>query len=232
MPSLTTLVSSLSEYDRQQRVADMLGNSRGLNLTGEHVRKAARDLAANCTLYGYGYTQFAAKKLQTQIQTALNIFKLSDFQAAWGVQSAWQAVQRIMSQEFQKTPNIVKQTTLAQSGKKILDLVAKNADAWSAVSNNPLFQVADQEGSDITEEDRKQFMRHAEYILAVQGNSDAEVTAAAAPKPTDAIASIPSMNGGGVGGNGHNADIAGQIQQMLSQNQTPSPDQLRKMIGV
>ena len=75
-------------------------------------------------------------------------------------------------------------------------------------------------------------MRHAEYILAVQGNSDAEVTAAAAPKPTDAIASIPSMNGGGVGGNGHNADIAGQIQQMLSQNQTPSPDQLRKMIGV
>jgi hypothetical protein len=238
MTTLTSFVSSLSEYDRQQRVADMLGNTRGLSLTGEHVRKVGRDLAANCTLFGYGYTQFAAKKLQTQIQTALNIFKLSDFQAAWGVQTAWQAVQRIMSQEFHKIVNINKQTTLAKSQKALLDLVADHADAWSGVSGRPLFDVV---GSgiersftkgDISDDERIKFTRNAEFILAVQGNSDAEVTAAAAPKPTEAIASIPSLDGSAAPTNGHNADIAGQIQQMLSQNQTPNPDQLRKMIGV
>jgi len=229
MDNLMGFVSSLSEYDRQQRVADMLGQPRALNLTGEHVRKAGRDLGAACTLYGYGYTQFGAKKLQTQIQTALNIFKLPDFQAAWGVQGAWQAIQRIMSQEFQKTPNVVKQRTLAESGKAILDLIASNSGAWSGTSGNPLFQI-DGAAGDISDPDRLAFMRHAEFIIAVSGTSDADVSANAAPKDTPAIATIPSLDGSSA--NGKNADVAGQIQAMLNQNQTPTPDQLRKLIGV
>lgn len=229
MDGLMGFVSSLSEYDRQQRVADMLGQPRALNLTGEHVRKAGRDLGAACTLYGYGYTQFGAKKLQTQIQTALNIFKLPDFQAAWGVQGAWQAIQRIMSQEFQKTPNVVKQRTLAESGKAILDLIARNSTAWSGTSGNPLFQVNGAKG-DISEGDRLDLMRHAEFIIAVSGTSDEDVKSNAGPKDTPAIATIPSLDGSSA--NGKNADVAGQIQAMLSQNQTPTPDQLRKLIGV
>ena len=117
-------LSALSEYDRQQRVADLLGNTRGLSLTAEHVRKAGRDLAANATLYGYGYTQFSAKKMQHQIQTALNLLKLPDIQQAWGVQSAWQVVERVSTQEFHSTPNVVKYRTMAESGKAVLDTVA------------------------------------------------------------------------------------------------------------
>ncbi|HEX9538237.1 MAG TPA: hypothetical protein VGA04_08710 [Streptosporangiaceae bacterium] len=235
-PLFQRLLSSLSEYDRQQRVADLLGNQRGLSLTGEHVRKAGRDLAANCTLFGYGYTILGAKKLQHQLQTCINILKLPDVQQAWGVQSAWQVVERVSSQEFHTTPNIVKCVTMAESTKKILDLIAKNVDAWSATSDVPLFLVPGQEalGSDISEIDRIQFMRQTEYWLAVNGIKDAQVAQDSQPTDTPAISSIPSMDGtGGTGGgNGHSADLSNQIQQMLNQGQTPSPEQLRKMVGI
>jgi hypothetical protein len=229
-------ISALSEYSRQQRVADLLGNGRALNITGEHVRKAGRDLAANCTLYGYGYTQFGAKKLQQHIQTALNILKLPDIQQAWGVQSAWQVVERVSSQEFKTTPNVVKYRTLAESGKRILDLVAKNSAAWSSISDKPLFptpttngSLNGAQGSDISAADQYQFMRHAEYLLAVKGTKDAEVLQSSQPSDTATSPSIPSLDG--ASGATGTPDIAGQIQQMLQQGQL-TPDQVRHMAGI
>lgn len=227
------LLSALSEYDRQQRVADLLGNQRGLSLTAEHVRKAGRDLAANATLYGYGYSQFSAKRLQHHIQTTLNVLKLPDIQQAWGVQSAWQVVERVSAQEFHSTPNVVKYRTMAESGKAILDLVAGNASAWNAVTGKPLFPdpANPDQGSDITKDDQDAFIRHTEYWLAVNGIKDAQVVQGAEPADTAATPSIPSLDGTGPG-NGHGADLTSQLQQMLNQGQTPSPEQLRKMVGI
>jgi hypothetical protein len=261
-------LSALSEYQRQQRLADLLGNQRGLSLTGEHVRKAGRDVGANCTLFGYGYTQFAARRIQHHIQSAMTILKLVDVQQAWGVSNAWQVVERVSSQEFKVTPNVVKYRTMAESGKKILDLVASNSAAWSASSNKPLFQepgaaqpapapavdvvgrvqrmvrdgqplslaqlrqmVGSSSGSsDISPEDQATFLRHTEYWLAVNGVQDQTVAQSAQPSETAYAPSIPSIDGTASGA--ANADIAGQIQHMLQQGQTPSPDQLRQMVGV
>jgi len=255
-------LSALSEYDRQQRVDDLLKNGRGLTLNAEHIRKAGRDLAANCTLYGYGYTQFAAKRLQLHIQAALNLLKLPDIQQAWGVQNAWQVIERVSSQEFHTTPNVVKYRTMAESGKKILDLVAAYPSAWTSTSDKPLFADPQNEVSallvavtmqvnpalapahalaapggaaapqgitpDIDADGKAQFMRHTEYWLAVNGIKDQAVADSAQPADTASTPSIPSMDGS----NGSSPDLAGQIQQMLQQGQTPSPDQLRKMVGI
>jgi len=228
------LLAALSEYDRQQRVADLVGKPRGLALTAEGVRKVGRDTASNATLYGYGYSQFSAKRLQHHIQTALNILKLTDIQQAWGVQSAWQVVERVSAQEFHSTPNVVKYRTMAESGKAILDLVAKNAGAWNAVTGNPLFpdpENPDQQ-SDITKADQDSFIRNTEYWLAVNGIKDAQVAQGAEASDTTATPSIPSMDGSIGAGNGHSADLSNQLQQMLNQGQTPTPEQLRKMVGI
>jgi hypothetical protein len=228
-------LAALSEFHRQQRVADLLGNSRSLSLTGEHVRESGRRLAANATLFGYGYTQFAAKRLQMHIQSALNILKLPDIQQAWGVQSAWQVVERVSAQEFRTTSNVVKYRTMAESGKKILDLVAKHASAWSAISDRPLFPTGaffggeGPEPSDINATDEAQFMRHTEYLLAVGGVRDEDVLQSSQLRDTVAAPSIPSLDGTATPGGG---DIAGQIQNMLQSGQTPSPDQLRHMVGI
>jgi hypothetical protein len=225
-------LAGVSEFQRQQRLGDLLGNNRALSLTGEHVRKAGRDLAANCTLYGYGYTQFAAKKLQQHIQTALNILKLQDVQQAWGVNNAWQVVERVSSQEFKATPNVVKYRTMAESGKKILDLVAKNSGAWSTTSNNPLFPDPNSPDapSDINNDDATALFRHTEYVLAVKGVQDQQVVQSSQPTDTSIAPSIPSLDGLATGS--ANADITGQIQKMLQQGQTPNADQLRQMVGV
>ncbi|MEA2588134.1 MAG: hypothetical protein QOH66_1061 [Actinomycetota bacterium] len=228
-------LAALSEFHRQQRVADLLGNSRSLSLTGEHVRESGRRLAANATLFGYGYTQFAAKRLQMHIQSALNILKLPDIQQAWGVQSAWQVVERVSAQEFRTTSNVVKYRTMAESGKKILDLVAKHSSAWSAISDRPLFPTGPffggegPEPSDINATDEAQFMRHTEYLLAVGGVKDEDVLQSSQLRDTVAAPSIPSLDGTATPGGG---DIAGQIQNMLQSGQTPSPDQLRHMVGI
>jgi hypothetical protein len=227
-----SFLSALAEYNRQQSAANLLGNSRALSLTAENVRKKGRDLAANCTLYGYGYTQFAAKKLQYHIQTSLNILRLPDVTSAWGVQSAWQVVERVSSQEFKATPNIVKYRTMAESGKKILDLVASNSSAWSAISNNPLFNPdpvnTPNAPCDISPDDQSQLMRHTEYWLAVNGVKDQDVVQSSQPSDTAVSPSIPSLDGAVAGG----GDIAGQIQNMLQTGQTPTPDQLRHMVGL
>jgi hypothetical protein len=224
-------LSSLAEYNRQQATAALLGNNRALSLNAEGVREAGRRLAANCTLFGYGYTQFAAKKLQQHVQTVLNILKLPDIQNAWGVQSAWQVVERVSSQEFKTTPNVVKYRTMAESGKRVLDLVAQNASAWTATTDNPLFAdgTNDDSNVDIKNTDRDQLMRHTEYWLAVNGVKDMDVAARSQPSDTAYSPSIPSLDGTGTA---TGADLAGQIQNMLQSGQTPSADQLRHMVGI
>ena len=223
-------LSSLAEYNRQQATAALLGNNRALSLNAEGVREAGRRLAANCTLFGYGYTQFAAKKLQQHIQTVLNILKLPDIQNAWGVQSAWQVVERVSSQEFKTTPNVVKYRTMAESGKAVLDLVAQNASAWTATTGNPLFGDGTEDSSpDISAADQAQLMRHTEYWLAVNGVKDMDVAARSQPSDTAVSPSIPSLDGTGTA---TGADLAGQIQNLLQSGQTPSADQLRRMVGI
>jgi hypothetical protein len=226
-------LSSISEFQRQQRIADLLGNQRGLTLTAEGVRSNGHDVGGNASLFGFGSTQFVARRLQRDIQTALNILKLPDIQQAWGVNNAWQVIERVSAQEFKVTPNVVKYRTMADSGKRILDVVAKNASAWSAISNNQLFSDPNSEGDtgDISKADQQILFRHTEFWLAVNGVQDQQIVQNSQPVESGYAPSIPSLDGV-AGGGGGSADIAGQIQRMLQQGQTPSADQLRQMVGV
>jgi hypothetical protein len=134
-------IASLAEYDRQQRVADVVGGQRtsALTLTGEAVRQAGRNLAANCTLYGWGGTPFAARRLAKQIQTSLAILNASDLQAVLGVDGPWKMIERISTEYWGASPNLVKYRTLAESSRIILNVVATYANIWSGSTGNPLF---------------------------------------------------------------------------------------------
>jgi hypothetical protein len=235
-------LSSLSEYDRRQRIADVIGNQRqrSLSLTGEHVRKAGRDLAANCSLYGYGYTHFAARRLNQHIVTALGILKLSQIQNAYGVSTPWQVIERVAA-ERHMVPNVVRYRTMAEAGKQILDLVAKYAAAWTSTSGNLLFADVNApvvqvppparfalgaQGPDIPPEDQDRFMRLTEQWLAVTGTKDQQVELASQPEETPAGPSIPSFASNGASSNG----AIEQLQKLVSSGQAPSLDQLRQLL--
>jgi hypothetical protein len=135
------LVASLAEYDRQQRIGDIVGGQRAnaLTLTGEGIRQAGRNLAANASLYGWGGTQFAARRLARHVSTSFAILNTPEIQAAYGVDGPYKVIERVATEQWGAAPNIVKYRALAEAGKNILNLIAKYSSIWSGSTGKPLF---------------------------------------------------------------------------------------------
>jgi hypothetical protein len=133
-------IASLAEYDRQQRVSDIVSGQRtsALSLTAEAVRQSGRNLAANASLYGWGGTQFAARRLAKQVATSFDILNNKDIQSAYGVDGPYKVIERVATDHWGAAPNIVKYRALAEAGRNILNLIAKYSTIWSG-STKPLF---------------------------------------------------------------------------------------------
>jgi hypothetical protein len=231
-------LSSLAEYDRQQRISDIVSSARPRNLTAEYVRKSGRDLASNLSLYGWAATQFAARRLRQHVESALNILKQPSVQKAYGVTNLYQVIERVASSEFNSTPNIVKHRTMAEAGKQIIDIVAKYAHVWNKSDGTPLFnesQNSEGSRSDISDTDKSILLVQTQYWLAVNGVKDAQVDQYAEPETSKYAPSIPSFGGFGSGSmpaaSGGNTDNMDKIKQMVSSGQMPSLDQLQGMFN-
>jgi hypothetical protein len=227
-------ISSLAEYERQQRISDIVANNRPQNLTSEYIRKAGRDLAANLTLYGWAATQFAARRLRQHIDESLGILKQPSVQKAYGVTNLYQVIERVAALEFNTTPNIVKHRTMAEAGKEILDIVAKYSHVWTKTDGTPLFSESNvRTKPDIEDDDREKLLRQTQYWLAVNGIKDSQVDQYSEPEIAQYMPSIPSFGGGYAGmpktnGSG-NPDQMDRIKQMVTSGQMPSLDQLQGM---
>jgi hypothetical protein len=235
----TRFLASLAEYDRQQRISDLIERRRPANLTSEYVRKAGRDLAANASLHGWGGTHFAARRLNNHIAKALDILKQPSIQKAYGVTGPFPLIERVCATEFGFTPNVVKNRTMADAGKKILDLVAQYSKAWSNGSGRQLFEEPidgkDTPSFDIPIGDRNTLILQTQYWLAVNGIKDDQVDKLSEPELSAYTPSIPSIGrvgaNVGAGTNGGGGDQMDRIKQMVSQGQVPTLDQLQQIIG-
>lgn len=222
-------LSSLAEYERQQRVADLVANIRPQNLASEYVRKAGRDLAANLSLYGWAATQFAARRLRGHIEVALGILNQPTVQSAYGATNLYQVIERVSSSEFNMTPNIVKYRTMAESGKELIDLIAKYHFVWNKSNGIPVFVEGDFPG-EIGGADKTSFFTLTQQWLAVNGIKDAQVDQYSEPEIAQYAPSIPSFGGfNGGATHGTQPDQMERIKQMVTQGQMPSLDQLQGM---
>ena len=232
------LLAHVSEFDRQRRIADVVAgrNTRDdmLSLTGEQVRKAGRDLAANATLYGYGGVFFVAQRLKDQVEQVLRNLSTPEILSAYGVQSPFQVVERVCASDFGgKVPNIVRYKTMAEAGKKILDIVAGNIPAWLGLSGNDLFEdpfdvtpasIAPPPPPDIPRDVQRELARAVEDWLTVNGITDEQRSRLGEPKITQAAPSIPTATDGGGG------PAFDQVRQMVAGGQMPSMDQLKALL--
>jgi hypothetical protein len=227
-------LASISEYDRQRRIGDVVAARRddALSLTGEQVRKAGRDLAANVSLFGYGGTFFVAQRLAKQIERALRILSVPEILAAYGVQGPFQVIERVCASDFGGTvPNIVRNRTMAEAGKGLLDIVGAHTPAWTGQSGRDLFtDPFDQlspgrDQADIPLEVQQRLMRFVEHWLAVNGIKDEQRARLGEPEMSSPVPSIPTAAPGGTGGPGLD-----QLRQMISTGQTPSLDQLKSLV--
>jgi len=241
-PTLLRFVSGFVEHERQFLVANIVDSRRrALTFNGEQVRRSGFDCAGNASLYGWGGTHFAARRGNALIAEALDILKLPQVQKAFGVSNPWQVVERVSASEFGQSPNIVKYRTLAESGKAILDLVAKHSKVWSANTGRPLFdeQVPDPANSarvvtirgDIPPSDEAELLRHAQAWLAVSGIGDEQVEKLSQPVDMGYAPSVPTFGALAPGsGNGAAKESLEKLQQMVASGATPTLDQLKQLL--
>src|SRR5262249_5324124 len=235
-------------FDRQQRVDEIIATrgARPQNLTGEYVRKAGRDLAANVSLYGWGGTHSAARRINGHIVSALDILSQPSIPKSYGVTNQDQVIERGAAAEFGVTPNIVRLRTMADAGNKILNIVARHHNVWTRSNGKPLFEertAASQLGGvgtttpgDIPLADRDELMNQTQLWLAVNGVKDDQVDKMSQPEQAKYEPSIPTFAGmlpsaPGAAGNGKvGTDAMDRIKQMVLQGQTPSLDQLKSLL--
>ena len=178
-PQLMRFVSSLVRYNDLQvsTVVRMDGADRPGS--SELVRKSAQDLAASASLYGWGFTVFAARRLSRHIELVFDVLGQETLQRAYGVTGPWQLVERVSAVEFGSTPSIVAHRTRAAATKDLLDLLAGYATdlSRSGAVRRFLPSADDLRGRDagagptVVLDDYERMVTAANNLLAVAGLS-------------------------------------------------------------
>lgn len=240
---LMRVVSAVSEYEREQSVLTHFDNaSRGRryqSTSGEFVRKAIRDFAANSSLRGWAGTAFTAERLAKQIKRVMRVLNLPAVKNAFGVTTPWQVVERVSQREFGITVNTVLHRTLAVETQRIMRIIADNHTIWSnGMGGSQLFSETRADEGDLSFAETRELMVACQHFRAVNGVGDTMLSEYAEPEATVATPSLPdiggigSMAGGGIGGGMTGIDMAGlnQLRDLASSGEAPSPDQILALL--
>lgn len=226
-------VSALVRYDSTLQVSNVVTTDGRDRLgSSEQVRKAAQDFAANASLFGWGFTVFAARKLSQHIDCVFDVLGQETLQRAYGVTGPWQLVERVSAVELGSTPAIVQHRTRAQAIKDLLDILAVYSTELSRSGGVKRFlpNIDDLRGvnqttsSTVSVVDYERMISAANNLLAVGGVTDDEIARFSAPVASTARGSIPTV-GNDVGNGSANLD---QIRQLAQQGQFA---QLQQLLG-
>lgn len=121
-------VSSVSSFIRQNEVDRLLRASLPSPISHQQVRKAARDLAVNLSLHGYGMAYYAALDLQAQIKFMIGLLGDKEVMANYGARDMWQVVDQVATLELGGAKTSSRYRTLATCGTIITAWLANNAD--------------------------------------------------------------------------------------------------------
>jgi hypothetical protein len=230
---LMRFVSALVRYDSNLQVSTVVTSDNNDRVgSSERVRKAAQDFAANASLYGWGFTIFAARKLSQQIDLVFDVLGQETLQRAYGVTGPWQLVERVSAVELGSTPSIVQHRTRAKAIKDLLDILARYAKELSRSGAQRRFlpNIGDFRSNSRTDKPTvdvgtyNEMVTAANNLLAVGGVTDDQIDNFALPVASVARESIPVVGGDGDGQGAANID---QIRQLAQQGQF---DQLQQLL--
>lgn len=217
MRRFLTNVAQLRRLQEQQAVISNPGESK--TLASENVRKTARELAANVSLYGWGAAHFDAQRIDAHIAYAFKIAEDAQIQKAFAATTPWQVVERVSQQEFGTTPNIVKHHTMAQAGRRIIEILANNPAALTSLAG----EFHDILGHSLWNE----LSRLALGWLSVNGFTAEQLVSDAKPVAAIASPSMPTMPGGSM----TPSPNLNRVRDMVAAGQMPSLDQLQRMFN-
>lgn len=236
---LMRVVSAVSEYEREQAALTHFDNAargrRFQSTSGEFVRKAVRDFAANASLRGWAGTAFTAERMARQVKRVMKVLNLPAVRNAFGVTTPWQVIERVSQREFGITVNTVLHRTLAVETQTIMRIIAEHHTVWSNNAGRPLFPEPGGAPSDLSPETTRELMVACQHFRAVTGVGDALLDEYSDPVETQPMPSLPDMSGfGGMGAGNGAAGIdmsgLGQLREMVAAGQAPDIEQLRAML--
>ncbi|HEY5722402.1 MAG TPA: hypothetical protein VIT45_08775 [Allosphingosinicella sp.] len=117
-------VSSVSSLIRENRVDQLLRSSLPVSVNQQQVKKAARDLATNLSMHGYGMSFYAAVDLQNQIQEMIDLLSDEQMRAQFGAHDMWGVLDYVAQSYLGGARNSSKYRTLATCGAIITTWLA------------------------------------------------------------------------------------------------------------
>lgn len=89
----------------------------------DDVRTRATLLAHNVSVHGEGLS-VVARHVSSEIADVLEILRIAEFQAAFGVRDIWRLVARVAAQELGASPRVPRQARMAAQGMRIFAWLA------------------------------------------------------------------------------------------------------------
>jgi hypothetical protein len=191
-------VSSVSSYVSQNEV-DKLLRKGGLPsaISGQQLRKAARDLAANLSLHGYGMAYYAALDMQDQIRTIIKLLSDADIRSAYGARDMWQVVDQVATLELGGAKTSSRYRMLATCGAIITAWLADNVKRIMNPTgpildmNEVLSPMPRSSGKATTHPSDYDLVNACELWLADTGTSDLRVDEMSQPREAPVMTSKP-----------------------------------------
>ena len=203
-------VSSVSEFVRQGEVDKLLRAGIPSAVSQQQVRKAARDLATNLSLHGYGMAYYAALELQEQIKFMIRLLGNKEICANFGARDMWQVIDQVATLELGGAKTSSRYRTLATCGTIITAWIARNAKEIMAATgplldlneiNNPPARISGEKAT--THPNDYDLVNSCELWLADTGTLDSQVEEMAKPYQAPVQTSRP-------------VQMPGIVQDMLS----------------
>jgi hypothetical protein len=191
-------VSSVSSFVRKNEVDRLLRAPVPAAISQQQVRKAARDLAVNLSMHGYGMTYHAAKDLQLQLKFMFDLLSDKDIKSNYGANDMWQVVDQVATLELGGAKTSSRYRTLATCGAIITAWLATNVDRITR-STRPIIDMDEvrmptprTDGSKATTKPTDYDLVNAcELWLADTGTGDTIIDQMAQPRETPVMTSRP-----------------------------------------
>ncbi len=135
-------ISSMAAFARQNSVGNVIQSKTPEAFSQQLVRKVGRDLAANLSLHGYGWTHFMATELQKQINTITKLLSSNEIKHAYGARDMWQVIDQLADLELGGSTNTNRYRTMANSGATIVAWLANNSRKLSRTNDAPILDAA------------------------------------------------------------------------------------------
>ncbi len=127
-------VSSVSSLVRQKTADQILRANIPSAVSQQQVRKAARDLAANLSLHGFGMVLYAARDLQDQISKIIDLLSHPDILRAYGAVDMWGVIDLVATLELGGARSSARYRTLATCGAIITRWLSQNIRRFNSTT--------------------------------------------------------------------------------------------------